>query len=477
MITMKATTTNTPSTNKMRRDLAGGKRGDGWRRQVFSNEKRRLVRRPNPNTVRSGKPDSSLTSVAGLVAFGVYLNDIDIDAQLADLFGHIKTGKSVVYPMQTQIRTLMDAMAMGEQRIFYLESLSADPLFVHLAGGCISSIDTMYRDLERFRAGDITCLEELMAHHGRAVAIPRGISKVHLDIDSTVEPLFGSQEGVVPGYNPRYHGRPSYHPILARIQETDACVGAILRPGNTTLGQDDVPFIRDVVERANLELGKGQSLRVRIDSAADCTQVMAAIEDLGVAFITKAKMTEDLCQVIDNTQDWVTVDWDVDGKPLRQVAEIEFERDVWCKAERDFRVVALRTLEETHGGQIFLWDGLEYTVKAFITCDYKTLADDIVREYDDRAGIEPLIAELKNWWGIGKVPSQCFEANHAMLLLKLLTANLVRRYVQAKAPELFAWRVDWIRRVLFCVPGLLRHRANGYKLRVPTYSYLARLLN
>jgi hypothetical protein len=461
----------------MRRDLAGGKRGDGWRRQIFSDEKRRLVRRPNPKTVRSGKPDASLTSMAGLVPFGVYLNDIGLDAQLEALFSDLKVGKSVVYPMPTQIRTLMDAMAAGEQRVFYLENLSADPLFVHMAGGCISSIDTMYRDLARFRAGDIVCLEELMAHHGRAIPMPRGISSVHLDIDSTVEPLFGSQEGAVPGYNPRYHGRPSYHPIIARIQETDAYVGAILRPGNTTLGQNDVPFIRNVVERTKLELGKGKTLRVRIDSAADCTQIMSAIEDLVTVFITKAKMTEDLCQVIDRTQDWITIEWDVDGKPLRQVAEIEFQRGEWIRAGRNFRVVALRTLEDTHGGQIFLWDGLEYTVKAFITSDYRTFADDIIREYDDRAGIEPMIAELKNCWGIGKVPSQIFEANHAMLLIKLLTANLVRRYILAKAPELSSWRVDWIRRVLFCVPGLLRHRANGYRLRVPTYSYLARWLN
>jgi hypothetical protein len=461
----------------MRRDLAGGKRGDGWRRQVFEDEKRRMVRRPDPRTIRSGKPDPALTSVAGLVPFGVYLNDIGFDAQLEALFGDIKDGRWVVYPMSTQIRTLMDAMAAGEQRVFYLENLCADPLFVHLAGGCVSSIDTMYRDLTRFRAGDISCLEELMAHHGRAIPIPKGLSRIHLDIDSTVEPLFGSQEGAVPGYNPRYPGRPSYHPIIARIAENDAFVGAILRPGNTTLGQDDVPFIRNVVERTKLELGKSKSLRVRIDSAADCTQIMSAIEDLGTVFITKAKMTEDLCRVIDGTPDWVTTDWDVDGKPIRQVAEIDFRRGEWKKAGRNFRVVALRTLEETHGGQIFLWDGLEYTVKAFITCDYEAFADDIIREYDDRAGIEPLIAELKNWWGIGKVPSQSFEANHAMLLTKLLTANLVRRYVLAQAPELSEWRVDWIRRVLFCVPGLLRHRSRGYRLRVPSYSYLARWLN
>jgi hypothetical protein len=461
----------------MRRDLAGGKRGDGWRRQVFDDKKRRLVRRPDPKTIRSGKPDPSLTSVAGLVPFGVYLRDIGVDDQLETLFSDIKDGRWVVYPLHTQIRTLMDAMASGEQRIFHLECLSADPLFVHLAGGSVSSIDTMYRDLERFRQGDIDSLEELMAFHGRAIPVPKTISSVHLDIDSTVEPLFGSQQGAVPGYNPRYHGRPSYHPIIARIQETNAYVGAVLRPGNTTLGKGDVPFIRDVVERAKMELGKRQSLRVRIDSAADCTEIMSAIEDLDTVFITKAKMTPDLCQAIDTTTDWVTVEWDTDGTPLRQVAEIDFQRKEWVKAGRTFRVAALRTREDTHGGQTFLWDGLEYTVKAFITCDYETFADDIIREYDDRAGIEPMIAELKNCWGIGKVPSQSFEANHAMLLLKLLTANLVRRYVLAKAPELSQWRVDWIRRVLFCVPGLLRHRSRGYRLRVPTYSYLSRWLN
>jgi hypothetical protein len=117
MFTMQTTTSTTPSTNKMRRDLAVGKRGYGWRRQVFDDKKRRLARRPDPKTIRSGKPDPSLTSVAGLVPFGVYLRDIGVDDQLEALFGDIKDGRWVVYPLHTQIRTLMDAMASGEQRI------------------------------------------------------------------------------------------------------------------------------------------------------------------------------------------------------------------------------------------------------------------------------------------------------------------------------------------------------------------------
>jgi len=460
----------------MRRDLAGGKRGNGRLRQKFHSPRQRLVRRPDPRKIRIGKPDDSLTSVAGLVPFRVYLDDIGLDGQLEHLFGHLKTGDAVVYPMANTMHQLIDANALGVQRIFGLEGLAADPLFVFLSGGSVPSIDTSYRDLERFGPEDIAVLEEIMAFHGRAIPIPRRCSTVHLDIDSTVEPLFGSQECAVRGYNPRYHGRPSYHPIIAHIPESGGYVAAMLRPGNTTLGRGDVPFIKDIVERTKLELGPGKKLRVRIDSAGDCTEIMSAIEDLRVTFVTKARMTEDLRNAIGATEDWVTVEWDEDGKPLRQFAEVKFRRDEWRKAGRCFRVVALRTREERQGGQTFIWQDLEYTVHAFITCDHETFGDDIISEYDYRAGIEPMIAELKICWGIGKVPSRSFDANQAMFLLKLLTANLVRRYVAAKAPEIISWRVDWVRRILFCVPGLLRSRSHGHTLRLPTNSYLSRWL-
>lgn len=69
-----------------------------------------------------------------------------------------------------------------------------------------------------------------------------------------------------------------------------------------------------------------------------------------------------------------------------------------------------------------------------------------------RAEIEPAIAELKNGWGIGKIPSDLFCANHALFLLKLLAHNLMRRFVRWAAPRLVDWRVPWLRRVLINIP-------------------------
>ena len=40
-----------------------------------------------------------------------------------------------------------------------------------------------------------------------------------LDLDSTVWERYGQQEGSRKGHNPRKHGRPSHHPLLAVLAE------------------------------------------------------------------------------------------------------------------------------------------------------------------------------------------------------------------------------------------------------------------
>ena len=40
-----------------------------------------------------------------------------------------------------------------------------------------------------------------------------------LDLDSTVFERYGHQQGSLKGYNPRKHGRPSHHPLLAMLAE------------------------------------------------------------------------------------------------------------------------------------------------------------------------------------------------------------------------------------------------------------------
>ncbi len=317
------------------------------------------------------------------------------------------------------------------------------------------SLDTVYRDLCRFDDQGVADLEAMMVDQGLASVHVLKTKAVHLDVDTTVECVFGSQEGALPGPNPRYHARASYHPILVYCAEAGACVGALLRPGDTGLGDADAPTIGRWIRRFRIAAGGDVQVTMRIDAGGDCAAIYAAAHRAGARFIGKAKLSADLSGAIQGTTKWRTVERDAFGQPATQVAEIRFERDAWRELGYSFRVVAMRTRERDNGKQIQLWSDLDYTVQAFVTNDWTGAAEDIAFEYDGRAEVEPAIGELKSGWGIGKIPSQDFRANHAVLLLKLLAHNLMRRFVRWTAPQLSSWRVPWLRRALINIPGRL----------------------
>jgi Transposase DDE domain group 1 len=459
-------TATTTSIHKVRRAALGGKRGDG---HLHLGEK---IRRPDPGRIRVAGSDASLTGCGGLAAFGTFLREQGVDRDLARRFTRLKSGPLVVYPMPAQLRLLIDAAAVGENRVFGLESWAADALFVRLAGGVVPSLDTVYRDLARFDETAITDLECLMAAHGLADLRCRRSARVHLDIDSTVEPLFGTQQGALPGPNPRYHGRPSYHPLLAAVAEMGTVIGAELRPGDTGFGDDQADFVGRCIDRLHAR-HPSAIVCVRIDAAGDCAALMKAIATRDAYFFIKGKMGRALRDRITLHPRWRTVDVDAHGHPVTQVAEIDFMRESWTENGLSVRVIARRTREHTSGRQTALWDGLDWTTQVFLTNDPFIDCAEVPFEYNGRAAVEPLIAELKQAWAIGKVPSETFVANHAMLLLKLLSHNLLRRFVlQMGLPHLQSWRATWVRRVLLRIPGRLLRSGRCWSLRLPPASPL-----
>jgi len=228
--------------------------------------------------------------------------------------------------------------------------------------------------------------------------------------------------------------------------------------------------IKSWVRRFRDGVGHGVLVTARIDAGGDCTAILGGFHDGGARFIAKAKLDFNLREAILRVTKWTTVDKDAFDRPKRQVAEVDFQRVEWKKLGHRFRVIAVRTLDRDSGKQVHLWSDVDYSVQAYITNDTYTDANDIAWEYNGRAEVEPAIAELKNGWGIGKIPSQLFCANHALFLLKLLAHNLMRRFVRWAAPHLAHWRVAWLRRALINIPGRLIRSGRCWALRTPLKS-------
>ena len=119
----------------------------------------------------------------------------------------------------------------------------------------------------------------------------------------TVTPLFGEQEGARPGPNPRYHGRPSYHPILARIAQTGTIIGARacgratrawVRPTSRTSSSGSIA-------RAPPS-GRARSSRRASTRAAHCAALLRAIDGRGAWFLVKMKQTPNLVGAVGSDQ-------------------------------------------------------------------------------------------------------------------------------------------------------------------------------
>lgn len=75
----------------------------------------------------------------------------------------------------------------------------------------------------------------------RAVYEPLLVESYVLDIDNTVKPLYGHQEGAEVGYNPKKPGRPSHNYHTYFIGSLRVVLGVEVLPGKKHLGKYSLP--------------------------------------------------------------------------------------------------------------------------------------------------------------------------------------------------------------------------------------------
>ena len=91
--------------------------------------------------------------------------------------------------------------------------------------------DTIRNLFRRFGMGEVQRLFAPLAEW-QMQRLPHRAEGYTLDLDSTVFERYGKQEGSLKGHNPRKHGRPSHHPLLAVLSEAHFLLHGWLRSGN-----------------------------------------------------------------------------------------------------------------------------------------------------------------------------------------------------------------------------------------------------
>jgi len=229
-----------------------------------------------------------------------------------------------------------------------------------------------------------------------------------LDIDTTVKPLYGKQEGAVVSYNPKKPGRPShsYHTYL--MAGLRLVVGAEVRAGNEHTGKHSLPGLLKILDELPAQR-KPQI--VRGDCSYGSDTLMAALEGRRQAYLFKLKLSKNVKRHIERIfwdAGWMAAGQGWEGK------EGQLKLMGWDAARR---VVVLRRplqgevliAQEDSGQQLLGFiqanrkeskriTGYEYAVLV-TNLDHEILS--LGQLYRDRADAENAFDELKNQWGWG----------------------------------------------------------------------------
>jgi hypothetical protein len=405
------------------------------------------------------------TSLGGLNALARYVKGLGIDGMLADRFKGAKA-KWSRWRLDRTLRVLLDAYFAGIERLYHFEDLETEPLLCAQQGvDRLPDLKTLYRDLRRFEEPSL--LESL---HGLMREVVRealsGQERIVLEIDSTVETLYGSQEGAEVGPNPHKPGRPSYHPLLARDRISDLIVHHVLRPGDAGSLTDIKTFLHktlDIVQEGE----KDREILARLDAGFESADALPVLEWRGVGYVVKMRATHEVAHYVASLPRsfWRRIQWDGEG-------EIQVTSSLWRRAgwDKPRRIIAVRKREmDNPQGRLFDEAGWFYSL--YIT-NLDWAPEEVARFYDKRADVERTICEAKNDLSIDHVPTANFAANAADLALKILARNLLVLYRDHGLRLGVRYRVMTLRRRFLCVAGRLVRRGGRLALRLSATSPL-----
>jgi len=239
--------------------------------------------------------------------------------------------------------------------------------------------------------------------------------KIHIDIDTTVETVFGDQQGVRKGHNTKYRGKLGFRPVLCFIEETREYLTGRLRKGETLSGEEFGKLIRSFSKHLP---GCVEEVVLRADGEFISWEAVLAASEMGYDFIFANKV----CRPPFKPKGW----YKVHEKDQIEYNSCMYQPEGW-EAEQYF--VAMRIpLENTRSGkggvQHELFEDNKYKYRIFVT-SLKRKAHKVIKEYDKRADCENLVGESKRE-GLSAIPSRKFANNAAYFQIVMLAYNIWR---------------------------------------------------
>jgi len=363
------------------------------------------------------------------------------------------------YSISERLLALVYPMILGLENVELTRLLGTNGVFQYLTG-----LPQFPRPntLRRFLIGNAPTLLPQSRHvHNRLrrhfLTLGFSTSSYWLDFDSTVKTLYGHQEGVVKGYNPKNKGKKSYHPLICTEGHLGDCLGGELRDGNAHTASG----VKEMFIKILTFLPPVRSLRIRADAGFYDSGFIEEIQKNKASFAVVAHLTRPLKDRL------VGLRYKKINK-VQSTAEFDYQPHGWRDA---YRFVVLREkLTEKRKEQLKLFTIEAHAYHVLVT-NLSLTPFGVFTFYQDRAGMERIVRILRDDYPFGTAPTQSFMANALYAELSLLAYNIILWFQRlCLPPDWQSYTVETLRHRLLLIPGVFTRTDNRPLLKLPKNS-------
>jgi hypothetical protein len=362
-----------------------------------------------------------LSPFGGLLAMIKFFDLIDFK-QIFNATYHMPTRQPKLghYSM---VAGLLMLLFIGFNRIWHFSYIRLDAMlcgFFRVTKLPVAS--TFWRYLDSLGINQAQSLLKLMSVMRERVWKQLGLNYVRIciDIDTTVETIYGNQQGGRKGHNTKNRGKKGYRPVLCFIEQTRECLIGRFRKGETISGKQTAAFI---VQTKSQLPACVQKVLLRADGEFQSWESVEAAISCGYDFIIANKR----CDPPFDPSGWC--------RPWKR-KDVAYNSCVYQPIgwQAPCRFVAMRIpktkLAPNQQVQCALFEDDNYTYRIFCT-SLSGPAHEVVGQYDKRADVENLVGEAKRE-GLEAIPSAKFKNNYAFFQLVMLSYN-IWRYIKLLA--------------------------------------------
>ena len=392
----------------------------------------KFIKIPNPGPLC--RRLSKITSDAGFIAYRELDDALGLTQVAGDRLIDPRTGKNGQHGMTGLFRQSTFGRLGGYEDVNDADRLGRDPAMRWIVGGHAvakqaASASQMGRFETEFLASDdnIAVLADLSGAWVDRVHDRKPPKNMILDMDSSVSPTHGEQEGTA--YNGHF-GCTCYHPLFL-FNHLGGLERCSLRPGNVHSAEGWPDVLEPVVERY-----KKRKVRLyfRGDAAFASPDLYEYLEAEGILYAIRIKANKVLQEHIAYLLRRPV------GRPPKYVqrfhASFSYRAGSW---DRKRRVVAK---VEWHPGDL-------YPRVGFIVTNLSRPAERVVAFYNHRGTAEQWIKEGKNAIKWTRLSCRKFRNNAVRLQLHALAYNLANFMRTLALPtEVEHWSLTTIREKL-----------------------------